>query len=306
LKRISIALIALAMMTVASVANAQATRTWVSGVGDDVNPCSRTAPCKTFAGAISKTATGGEIDVLDPGGFGTINITKSITIDGTTGAFGSILNSGTSGVLVNATSTGVVTLRNLSINGAGTGTVGVRINTAKSVVLDNVTIFGNANNARGVDVIPTVACNVTIRNSNIHNNGGIGIAFIGLANTTTGDITNTTITNNASHGVFVTNGAKVAITNSTLARNGITGLITDAANTAVTLRGSLIANNVNAGIQAGNGVAGSIVNISQCMISGNAPGVNVTATGAVNSHQDNAIARNNVDVTGVIGNAGHQ
>ncbi|PYQ51096.1 MAG: hypothetical protein DMF59_08935, partial [Acidobacteria bacterium] len=63
-------------------ANAQASRTWVSGVGDDANPCSRTAPCKTFAGAISKTAAGGEISVLDPGGFGAVTITKSITIEG--------------------------------------------------------------------------------------------------------------------------------------------------------------------------------------------------------------------------------
>ena len=64
----------------AAGAQAQATRTWVSGVGDDVNPCSRTAPCKTFAGAISKTANGGEIDCLDPGGYGTLTITKSITV----------------------------------------------------------------------------------------------------------------------------------------------------------------------------------------------------------------------------------
>src|SRR5579875_1175658 len=82
-------------------AQAQATRTWVSGVGDDVNPCSRTAPCKTFAGAISKTAAGGEIDVLDPGGFGTVTITKAITIDGG-GTMASILASGTNGINVNA------------------------------------------------------------------------------------------------------------------------------------------------------------------------------------------------------------
>src|SRR5687768_8978735 len=84
----------------ASLANAQATRTWVSGVGDDVNPCSRTAPCKTFAGAISKTATNGEINCLDPGGFGTINITKSITID-CEDTQGSILAAGTTGVIIN-------------------------------------------------------------------------------------------------------------------------------------------------------------------------------------------------------------
>src|SRR3989441_5262630 len=90
---------------------AQASRTWVSGVGDDVNPCSRTAPCKTFAGAISKTAAGGEIDCLDPGGFGAVTITKAITID-CTGTFGSVLVSGTNGIVVQATQgVDIVTLR---------------------------------------------------------------------------------------------------------------------------------------------------------------------------------------------------
>jgi hypothetical protein len=74
----------------AAPANAQATRTWVSGVGDDVNPCSRSAPCKTFAGAISKTADCGEIDALDPGGFGALTITKGLTIDGGGGQVASV------------------------------------------------------------------------------------------------------------------------------------------------------------------------------------------------------------------------
>src|SRR6476619_3765149 len=89
----------LAIVNVTPV-QAQATRTWVSGVGDDVNPCSRTAPCKTFAGAISKTASPGIINCLDPGGFGAVTITKSITID-CTGTLGSILSSGVQGVIVN-------------------------------------------------------------------------------------------------------------------------------------------------------------------------------------------------------------
>src|ERR1700761_7765658 len=110
----------LAPMLASAPAHAQATRTWVSGVGDDVNPCSRTAPCKTFAGAISKTAAGGEIDCLDPGGFGTVTITKSITIDcGGGGIVGSILASGTNGINIAAAGATVI-LRNLSINGAGT------------------------------------------------------------------------------------------------------------------------------------------------------------------------------------------
>src|SRR5947208_4718790 len=92
---------------VATSAFAQATRTWVSGVGDDANPCSRTAPCKTFAGAISKTAAAGEIDALDPGGFGSVTITKSITIDGITGLSG-ILAAGTNGINVNASGAVVI------------------------------------------------------------------------------------------------------------------------------------------------------------------------------------------------------
>src|SRR3712207_1724310 len=78
----------------------QATRTWVSGVGDDANPCARTSPCKTFAGAISKTAPRGEINVLDPGGFGGVTITKSITIDGENSEAG-VLVSGTNAITVN-------------------------------------------------------------------------------------------------------------------------------------------------------------------------------------------------------------
>jgi hypothetical protein len=108
-----------------SGAFAQATRTWVSGVGDDVNPCSRTAPCKTFAGAISKTAEGGEIDALDPAGYGTLTIAKAITVDGGTGSgWASVLNTGgISGFNVNITqgthvSDAAVILRNITINGA--------------------------------------------------------------------------------------------------------------------------------------------------------------------------------------------
>src|ERR1700754_4824821 len=103
-------------MLAAAPAHAQAAPTWGSGVGDDVTPCSRTAPCKTFAGAISKTAAGGEIDCLDPGGFGTVTITKSITIDGGTDA-GGILSSGQNGINVNAGVNDKVVIRNLVIQG---------------------------------------------------------------------------------------------------------------------------------------------------------------------------------------------
>ena len=120
-----ILILSILTMTV-STASAQATRTWVSGVGDDANPCSRTAPCKTFAGAISKTAAGGEISVLDPGGFGTVTITKAMTINGG-GTLAGILAAGVPGVIVNAGSTDTVVLRGLSIEGTSTASHGVRL-----------------------------------------------------------------------------------------------------------------------------------------------------------------------------------
>lgn len=119
----------------------QATRTWVSGLGDDANPCSLTAPCKTFAGAISKTAEGGEISVLSPGGYGVVTITKSITISGE-GTLASTLSSGVNGITVNAGNNAVVTIRNISVNGAGTGIDGIRYLSGKSLIIDRVTISG--------------------------------------------------------------------------------------------------------------------------------------------------------------------
>jgi hypothetical protein len=131
------------LLALSAPAHAQATRTWVSGVGNDADPCSRTAPCKTFAGAISKTAASGEINCLDPGGFGTITITKSITLN-CHEEFGSILASGTPGVIINALSTDKVILRNLQINGivgtATPGTIGVRILSAGRVSIENCVI----------------------------------------------------------------------------------------------------------------------------------------------------------------------
>jgi hypothetical protein len=148
--RLAVAALGVALVPlVASPAHAQASRTWVSGVGDDANPCSRTAPCKTFAGAISKTAVGGVINALDPAGYGAVTITKSITIDAT-GTNASVLNSGTNGIIINAPGDADVTLRGLDVSGGLSGQVegtcggltGIRILAARSVRLDDVRISG--------------------------------------------------------------------------------------------------------------------------------------------------------------------
>ncbi len=163
------------------IAMAQATRTWVSGVGDDVNPCSRTAPCKTLAGAISKTATGGEINVIDPGGFGAVTITKSITIDGS-GIIGSILSSATNGIVVNAPG-GLVTIRNFSINGAGTtlGINGIRVMAVKKLLVENCMLSNFS--ANGIDFNSTTAADMVINNTTIQNASG-GISYTGPSSST--------------------------------------------------------------------------------------------------------------------------
>jgi hypothetical protein len=159
----------------ASAVHAQATRTWVSGVGDDINPCSRTAPCKTFAGAISKTAVGGEINAIDSAGFGSVTITKSITIDGS-GVMTSILAAGTTGITVNITGTTdaakSVRIRGLAINGAGTGLYGIKVMAAIRVTIEDSVIDGFTSD--GI-IISAPGAQVFIGNSRIRNNAGSGI-----------------------------------------------------------------------------------------------------------------------------------
>jgi hypothetical protein len=151
-----VCLLAVGFLFAASL-EAQATRTWVSGVGDDVNPCSRTAPCKTFAGAISKTAANGEINVLDPGAYGAVTITKSIIIRNEGGFTAGVLATlGSSGIIVNdTTGNAVVELHGLDIHGAASGASGIRFLAGKSLVVEDCAIR-NFSTGKGIDFVPSV------------------------------------------------------------------------------------------------------------------------------------------------------
>src|SRR5262245_38769586 len=164
-----------------SLAHAQATRTWVSGVGDDANPCSRTAPCKTFAGAISKTAPAGEINVLDPGGFGGVTITKPITIS-SEGFEAGVLVSGTNGINISAGVNDQVVLSGLDIEGLGTGLDGIKVFSAGAVYILKCKIHHFTGN--GVNMNSTVAnSRVVIADSIIMQNGtGVNINGNGVLN----------------------------------------------------------------------------------------------------------------------------
>ena len=172
-----------------SVVQAQATRTWVSGVGDDVNACSRTAPCKTLAGAILKTNTGGEITVMDAGGFGSVIISKSITIDGT-GVPASILAAQATGITIDIPFRRVgdikraVRIRGLSINGLGNGINGINVIAARNVSVEDCVIDGFT--ANGINV---QASTLFVRNTTIRNNAGTGINATGAAGAAISDTT---------------------------------------------------------------------------------------------------------------------
>ena len=182
---LGIALIA-SLFLLVETAEAQATRSWVSGVGDDVNNCSRTAPCKTFAGAISKTADGGIINCLDSSGFGVVTITKSITID-CGGTFGGIVAATTNGVNVNGAGV-IVTLRNLSIDGVGTGVIGVNFINGSVLHIENCKIWGfRGGSAVGINFAPPadvtgelyMSDSAITDSGNVATNGGILIRPVG-------------------------------------------------------------------------------------------------------------------------------
>lgn len=210
--------------------HAQATRTWVSGVGDDANPCSRTAPCKTFAGAISKTAPSGEINVLDPGGFGAVTITKSITIRSDSIEAG-VLVSGTNGIVISAGPTDTVILEGLDIEGLKTGLDGVKILAGGSVYITRCSIRDFTQ--FGVDMLSTSAgARVFIKDSFIsHNNGGVNVQGNGSGNVV-GTIVNTTIDGNTS--VSIQGGGSGAILS-------VTNSVLNASPTAISLSSGAIA-----------------------------------------------------------------
>ena len=260
----------------AGLAGAQASRTWVSGVGDDANPCSHTAPCKTFAGAISKTAAGGEIDALDPAGYGAVTITKAITIDGGGGQVASVLVSGTNGIVVQAGPSDVVILRNLRINGIGTGINGIRFLAGKALIVENCNIFGFTTN--GIDIV-TAGGKVFVNHTSSNNNGGAGISIQSTA-TTQVSINHSEFELNV-QGVFAGNFSQVTADDVVASGNSQVGfLAANAAGTAeLNITNSTAANNA-VGIQAGGGSNSGTVRVSLTAMHGNGNGFAVGINGS--------------------------
>ena len=305
MKPLSAFCLSLLLLAGAGIAQAQATRTWVSGVGDDANPCSRTAPCKTFAGAISKTAAGGEIDALDPGGFGAVTITKSLTIDGGGGQVASILVAGTNGIVIYAQSNDVVTLRNIRIQGllgnatnsGNAGLNGVNILSAAKVTIDHCFIDGFGQN--GINVAPNVSSNpntqVTINDTTVQNSMGDGLKVSGLSSQVTARVAvwNSRFFNN-NNGVDVLEASAVDVRNSASAGNAKSGfvLLATSSTSTLSLSDSQSANNRSYGVRAygvASGTQTAKVFLSNVSTSGNVVGVSAAPGNEITSYKNNAI-----------------
>jgi hypothetical protein len=305
---------ALACITLCtSLAQAQATRTWVSGTGDDANPCSRTAPCKTFAGAISKTAINGEIDALDPSGFGAVTIVKSMTIDGS-GTFAGITTGSGNGIVIllnDPTNDPLKTvrLRGISINGAGNiGGVGTQLGlrgiyispsnigqpkvSVEQCIIDNFTLEGILFNANGGDL--------HVSNTVVRNNAGAGIKLDSLGlNLVHGTIENSTMIFNAD-GIRVEDSVRAGVKDSTMSNNTGNGVaaINVASSNVIQIMHSMISENRQNGILAGGNTTYSNVQVAESMIIHNNVGVAFAdANGKINSWGNNYVSLNGTDGT---------
>ena len=269
-----LAVLAMAVLT-ASAASAQATRTWVSGVGDDANPCSRTAPCKTFPGAISKTAANGSINVLDPGGFGAVTITKAMTIS-SEGFEGGIVIASGNGVNVSAGANDIVTLRGLDIDcSTSTTSNGIKFNTGAALHVQKTTIKRCIGTGSGILFAPNAAAKLDLRDVVITDNG-TGVLIQPVAGGSAKFVLDhVTMFNNTSHGLAL---------NGTGSTSGINGSMVD----------SVSSGNVGDGVNALTPGGGAPVNliINRSTLEGNLDGLKVDGSGVQVFFGDTVITAN--------------
>ena len=309
--RLTINVLAIAIFTFAfaSIAQAQATRTWVSGVGDDANPCSRTAPCKTFAGAISKTFINGEIDVLDPGGFGTLTITKSLTIDGGHGSgFASVLSSGVNGFVINVLAGNAsdplrtVRLRNISFNGTGssgsigtrTGIRGIKVLSAAAVYIEGCIVSDFSD--RGISDERSGSGSLFITDTIVRNSGSSNIVVLpGASTAITAVLDNVHAEGSATNSGIVFDGSaggasiKGTVRESYATTNSAAGLFV-AGTADVMVEGCVLSNNTGQGI---NAIAPAVIRLSNSSITHN--GNSIVGPNQVSSASTNNINGNTIN-----------
>lgn len=285
-------LLSTGLILCATQASAQATRTWVSGVGNDANPCSQTEPCRTFAGAIANTEAGGEIHVLDPAAYGQVAITKSITIDGGPGAGGILVFSG-NGITINAAATDTVTIRNLNFQGLSSGSSGIRIQACGTVNIEKCVILNAAQ--KGILAEPTNGCRLVVSDTTIRGsrNGANGGGVL-LKPATGGRIVatfNRIQLDRNTFGLRAEDNTMTAIHDSSLSLNDTHGVVAVSSTAFVSLDKCLLSQNSSSGLRA---TVGGTIRFSDCTIMNNTIGLDSLAGNLV-SLTNNVITGNGTD-----------
>ena len=292
-QRLTLSLV-FSLVAISPAANAQVIRTWVSGTGDDASEnCSRTAPCRTFAGASGKTLDGGEINILDGFGFGPLSITNrslSVVASGHTGsivasALTALIVSNSSGFPVN------VTLRGLELNGVASGVAGIRVTGSSPVNLhiENGNIFRFAN---GINVLSNAAVSISVVNSRITDclASGNGINTDAASGPVQISLIGSEI-HNCNTGINLAGTAKINVKNSDLSQN-TTGVNVASASATALLDSNIISFCTTAVNVA---ISGGIVRLTNTTISDNATGLATVPGGSLISFGNNRIKANTVN-----------
>jgi hypothetical protein len=272
-------------------AEAQATRTWVSSFGDDNNPCSRTAPCKTFAGAISKTAAGGEIDVLDPGGYGTLTVAKAITVNGH-GTLASALASFANGFTVNVTAspaTATVVLRDLVVNGAGTGVDGIRYIAGANLLVDNVRVYGFTDD--GVDITGAGTLNFKAKNLIVEDVAGDCVTMSTTAGQVVAMIDDSLMRNCGAAGITGVDRVRAGVRNTVVSHTPF-GVRTTGTDSVFNLENMMVSFCGTAGLRTTTAAIPGRIRVSNTNIAQNVLGADFSTGGAIDSFQGNTFSGN--------------
>ena len=268
-----------------------ASHKWVSSSGDDSNPCSRSAPCKTFAEAFTKTPVGGEISVLDSGGFGEVSITKQVTINGE-GAMLSVAP-GVNGFVVNAGANDVVTIKNLSLFGTGGAVSGIRYIAGNQLTVEGVSISGF--DGDGIDVElgkggqSAQGGKITLVNSAIGNCGKSSFKMSSANGFATATLENARLSSSL-NGVEIGSGNTFTLINrSSITSHTSSGILAAAVPATINVENSMIAFNA-IGVYAN--APATTIRLSGNGVYNNGEGIKFTAGATVASDGTNRIEGN--------------
>ncbi len=262
-------------------------RTYVSGTGNDSNPCLASWPCQTFQAALALTVAGGEIYVLDSANYGAVTINKAVSIT-SEGAMAGVLATSGAGITIAAGAGDVINLRGLDIDGGGSGGVGIQFSSGQSLNIQKSAVRGFQNS--GISFAPNGPGKLFITDTTVTNKANNGISVTSSGSAVSAAINRVTASRNGTGILAYGGNASVTIID-TVAGNNSYGI--GASSSAVMVRNSTVSNNA-IGIAADQA---AIVRVGQSTVTANGTGWQATNGGQVVSYSNNNVAGNTTDGT---------